>query len=94
MNPCDDCTIQDKIYECCGRFPQTGEAVCLPFSSTLLLDACPYLNASGECGIYENRPYACRTHYCLRYNAMNEIGMGCRALKEQLDNWWKVDNET
>lgn len=94
MNPCDDCPIHDKIHECCGRFPQTGEAGCLPVSSSMSLDACPYLSVSGICGIYETRPHACRTHYCFRYDTMNGIGMGYRELKEHLGNWGAEDSET
>jgi Fe-S-cluster containining protein len=94
MNPCDDCTIHDKIYECCGRFPQTGEAVRLTVSSSMSLDACPYFSVSGICGIYETRPHACRIHYCYRYDTMTEIGMGCQALKEHLGNQGEEDSET
>ncbi|RJP74956.1 MAG: hypothetical protein C4522_21800 [Desulfobacteraceae bacterium] len=76
------------------RPAQTGQTGCLPVSRTLSVDACPYLHASGKCGIYETRPYACRTHYCFRYNIMNGIGMGYRAWKEHLGNWGEEDSET
>src|SRR4051812_33159794 len=66
--------------DCChfkltGRTPllTTGEALLaaqalrrtgrkqLPATRT---DACPLLDANGDCLIYEDRPFGCRTHFC------------------------------
>ncbi|MBN1531374.1 MAG: hypothetical protein JXA20_01800 [Spirochaetes bacterium] len=64
MDPCEDCTIEEKIYQCCGRFPETGErSPCrVPGYHTLL--ACPHLDSQGRCDIYENRPMGCRQFHC------------------------------
>ncbi len=91
MNPCDDCPIDDKIYECCGRFPETGETVYLQITRDRFISACPHLKPHGTCGIYKNRPYACQTHLCYRYDAVNNIGAGYQILKNQWGNWWEED---
>jgi len=79
MNPCDHCAIDDKIYECCGRHPETGETVFL--SCNQIRVACPHLNETGQCRIYEHRPFACRTHYCIKYQGVNEMAEGFRAMQ-------------
>jgi Fe-S-cluster containining protein len=75
MYPCDDCPIDDKVYECCGKHPETGESVRLRIDAETVVYACPHLTASGRCAIYENRPLGCRAHYCTRY-ADPGIGRG------------------
>jgi len=87
MNPCDECPIDDKIYECCGRFPETGEMALLQVNHDRSLYACPHLTASGKCGIYEKRPYACQTHHCHHYNAMNAIDGEYLPLKNHWNVW-------
>jgi Fe-S-cluster containining protein len=67
MNPCENCPIEDKIYECCGRFPDSGAVGFLQIDESTWLHACPYLDRCGRCSIYENRPLGCRTHYCTHY---------------------------
>lgn len=68
MNPCEACSLDDKIYECCGRFPETGETVPLRLDSSRTVTACPHLKTNGDCRIYENRPYGCRIYFCHAYN--------------------------
>lgn len=87
MNPCDDCPINDKIYECCGRFPETGCVVPFPADYDLPLYACPHLNPSGRCEIYEKRPYACQSHHCYHYDSMNSGGVGYLFIKDVLEYW-------
>ena len=76
MNPCDDCSIDDKIYNCCGRFPETGEVVCRDIQGRFELYACPHLDNSGKCQIYETRPLGCRTFFCSEYASHIGIGAG------------------
>ena len=83
MNPCDECPIDDKIYECCGRFPETGETACFTTTDNRTVYACPNLRADGKCGIYENRPYACQAHHCYHYDSIDSMGNGFQALKAQ-----------
>jgi len=74
MNPCDKCTIDDKVYSCCGRYPETGETVRLNLDNGQKIYACPYLNSSGRCTIYERRPIGCREYYCSLYILNKKIG--------------------
>lgn len=68
MNPCDACPIADKIYECCGRYPETGESVDFALENNLWVGACPYLATDGRCRIYDQRPLACRMHTCYHFD--------------------------
>jgi len=88
MNPCEDCPIEDKIYECCGRFPDTGESKFLRIDDTKGLYACPYLDANGLCTIYENRPLGCRDHYCGRFSSYTKIGL---LYEEFISQWYHHD---
>lgn len=67
MNPCETCPIDDKLYECCGRHPETGETAWLKLSDGRVVRACPHLSEDGRCLIYERRPYGCRRHQCARF---------------------------
>jgi len=67
MNPCDKCSIDDKIYNCCGRYPETGETACMDNKGPQRR-ACPNLNNQGACSVYENRPLRCRTFFCSRFD--------------------------
>ncbi|MBC2716905.1 MAG: hypothetical protein HF978_16500 [Desulfobacteraceae bacterium] len=93
MNPCDDCPIDDKIYECCGRHPETGAVAPFTIGKNRLLFACPQLNTAGKCKIYDNRPYACQAHHCYGYDTMNNVGDGYRILSDQWNVWHEDDNE-
>ena len=79
MNPCDECPIDDKIYECCGRFPDSGETAYLQLEGSRIVLACPYLDCRGRCTIYDTRPLGCRSHYCSAYFLQKE------ALRDYLD---------
>lgn len=74
MNPCEECPLEDKIYECCGRFPDTGETVYLKIDGARGVYACPFLNTNGLCTIYEQRPLKCRSHLCAEFNSYQKIG--------------------
>jgi Fe-S-cluster containining protein len=67
MNPCDECSIDDKVYNCCGRYPETGETACMNNQGPESIYSCPYLNNQGACSIYENRPLGCKTFFCSRF---------------------------
>ena len=92
MNPCDDCPIDDKIFECCGRFPESGETSLFATNDSRSIFACPNLLANGKCGIYEKRPYACQSHHCYYYDAMNGIGGGFQTMKDQWGKWLERDD--
>lgn len=84
MNPCEACPLEDKVYECCGRFPETGRSVLLRIDGAGEVSACPYLDSNGRCTIYESRPLACRRHYCPQFDTYRGIGR----LSEMLPAHW------
>jgi len=78
MNPCEACPLDDKIYECCGRYPETGETAPLRVDSTRTLAACPHLKPNGDCRIYDRRPYGCRIYFCHAYNTHQPWMLGIK----------------
>jgi uncharacterized protein len=36
--------------------------------------ACPFLASNGRCGIYQDRPFGCRTHFCAAAGGVVERG--------------------
>ena len=76
MNPCDDCPIDDKLFECCGRHPETGAVARLALKDGRVVYACPHLSADGSCLIYDKRPYGCRMHQCDRFARKSVSGEG------------------
>ena len=90
MNPCDTCPIDDKIYECCGRFPDSGETVCLELDDSRRVSACPYLDRHGRCTIYENRPLGCQDHYCAHYLVQEIVS---REYLEILSYWEIIETD-
>ncbi|MCF8036711.1 MAG: hypothetical protein K9K62_07555 [Desulfobacteraceae bacterium] len=67
-NPCEKCDIEEKVYVCCGRHPETGRRQGLQTGSNRVVMACPFLDADGWCMIYARRPQACRDFFCERFN--------------------------
>jgi hypothetical protein len=63
MSFCETCAIEEKLMQCCGRYPMTGERTPLSYGGTLV-HACRHLSAGGLCTIYENRPQGCREFIC------------------------------
>lgn len=84
MNPCEDCPLEDKIYECCGRFPDTGESVYMHVDESRRVRACPYLDRMGVCTIYEHRPLGCRSHFCSQYSSRGQIA---QEYLDVISNW-------
>lgn len=82
MNPCDHCPIDDKIFECCGRHPETGEVAVLSMTRNQRRIVCPNLSESGKCGIYTHRPFACQVHYCNGYQGINCMAVRFRDMQE------------
>ena len=85
MSICDNCPINDKVYECCGRHPETGKQVRFAIGLEAPVYACPHLSVAGECSIYENRPLACQVHFCHLHKRLDDIGKGCHELHAFLD---------
>lgn len=56
--------MADKIYECCGRYPETGAVVDFLLENERCVPVCPYLGQDGRCRIYDHRPPGCRMHFC------------------------------
>ncbi len=67
MNLCETCPFEEKLLLCCPRFPLTGEQVDLVFPGGEVLRACPWLEGSGMCGHYADRPRGCREFFCDRF---------------------------
>ena len=68
---CEICHIEEKVYQCCGRFPDGGESVPLVLDDGRILRRCPYLDSHGKCSNYTARPLGCRQFYCDAFR-MNE----------------------
>ncbi len=64
MPHCESCPIEEKLTQCCGRFPMTGERALLRLEDGRELLACPHLTPGGLCGIYATRPQGCRDFLC------------------------------
>lgn len=90
MNPCEDCAIDDKLYECCGRHPESGAVVDLTLADNRIVKACPHLSAGGTCLIYDSRPYGCRMYFCDRYSLQTKIGEGYKMFLAV----WGMDEDT
>jgi Fe-S-cluster containining protein len=93
MNPCEKCPIDDKIFECCGRFPESGETSPFVTSDKRSIFSCPNLMANGKCGIYEKRPYACQSHQCYNFDTINGVGEGFLAMRDLRRRWRDCDDE-
>jgi Fe-S-cluster containining protein len=63
---CETCHIEEKLMQCCGRYPMTGERTPLAYGGKVVY-ACRHLSAGGLCAIYENRPQGCRDFFCDAY---------------------------
>jgi Fe-S-cluster containining protein len=64
MTLCDECAIGEKLMQCCGRLPMTGEKKTLREGDGAGLPACPHLSGGGLCSIYPERPPGCREFFC------------------------------
>ena len=64
MPGCDTCPIEEKLAQCCGRFPITGVRALLVLVGGRRTTACPQLTTGGLCGIYGSRPQGCRDFIC------------------------------
>ncbi|MBP7735509.1 MAG: hypothetical protein KA369_06000 [Spirochaetes bacterium] len=64
MSFCEECGIEEKLMQCCGRLPMSGERAPLRLPSGATAAACPNLSPGGLCTIYENRPQGCREFFC------------------------------
>ena len=80
MTVCEDCPIEEKIHQCCYRYPLTGQTAFLVLEDGTRLIACPYLDKNGRCIIYDTRPDGCRKHFCERYE--NTVSSFTDALME------------
>lgn len=76
MSFCDDCPFEEKLLLCCPRYPETGEQVLLIINGERM-SACPHLDETGRCKIYDTRPRGCRDFECDRYrNGEKSRGFG------------------
>lgn len=64
MSLCEKCSIEEKLYQCCGRHPMTGEVKALTLPDGRKVKACPHLDAEGNCMNYAGRPSGCRDFFC------------------------------
>ncbi len=67
VSVCETCTMEEKIYICCARFPQTGEQKTMVLESGAVKKVCPYLTREGTCSIYSTRPDNCQKFFCDRF---------------------------
>ena len=71
MDKCYCCDIEYKVKYCCGSHPETMEIVALQIKDGRVVRACPNLNESGECKVYDDRPELCREYECPTVNEMD-----------------------
>ncbi|HNW28626.1 MAG TPA: hypothetical protein PKN50_09125 [Spirochaetota bacterium] len=64
MSFCEQCSIEEKLMQCCGRLPMAGTRAPLLLQSGATVSACPHLSAGGLCTVYESRPQGCRDFFC------------------------------
>ncbi len=64
MSFCEECAIEEKLMQCCGRLPMSGERAPFDLPNGITTAACPHLSRGGLCTIYENRPQGCREFFC------------------------------
>jgi len=64
MSFCEECGIEEKLTQCCGKLPMSGERTPLLLPDGVTVFACPHLSAGGLCTIYESRPQGCREFFC------------------------------
>ena len=64
MSLCESCLIDEKLMQCCGRLPMTGERSPLTVAPGRTVMACPNLSPAGRCMIYDSRPQGCRIFFC------------------------------
>ena len=67
MSVCETCPMEEKIYVCCARYPNTGEQVTMVLADGTEKKVCPYLGCNGACSIYGSRPDGCMKFYCDRF---------------------------
>ncbi len=67
MSMCDLCPIVEKLHQCCGRHPMTGERAPLALDDGTMVLACPFLDSAGKCSAYDLRPQGCAMYECEEY---------------------------
>jgi Fe-S-cluster containining protein len=69
MSVCETCPMEEKLLQCCGKFPMTGNQADTVGATGAAATACPHLTPAGLCRIYQSRPAACREFFCDPYRA-------------------------
>jgi hypothetical protein len=64
MSLCETCLIDEKLMQCCGKLPMTGEKTALVVPPGRTVTACPHLSPGGRCLIYDSRPQGCMIFFC------------------------------
>ena len=67
MSMCETCPVEEKLLQCCGRYPLTGGRTAKAGEIAFADSPCPHLSDGGLCEIYQNRPQACREFFCEAY---------------------------
>ncbi len=75
VSPCGECPIDEKIYQCCFRDPETGRSEPLTLDDGNTVLACPYLSVTGLCIRYRERPMGCRDFICDRFRTARVWGL-------------------
>ena len=75
MSFCETCAIEEKLMQCCGRLPMSGERAPFPLPSGTVASACPNLGPGGLCTDYENRPQGCREFFCDAFMTDSRAGL-------------------
>tara|TARA_Y100000310_G_scaffold322390_1_gene381418 strand:- start:431 stop:694 length:264 start_codon:yes stop_codon:yes gene_type:complete len=87
MEICLDCDITDKLMYCCSSNPETGQVASLTLGNGLKVNACPSLDAQGECLDYSNasKPSACGDYECPKLYELDLVQL--RELRSSSSEW-------
>ncbi len=66
MNDCDECPIETKLTSCCLCHPETYDTQFFVFDKNLYV-ACPNLDETAHCRIYDSRPTPCKIFDCEKH---------------------------
>ena len=84
MPACEICHIIEKLYQCCGRHPITGEQAERELTDGTRVMACPQLDRYARCRIYSTRPPGCRDFYCDWHDSTEKMFAGEPVVKTML----------
>ena len=69
MESCKNCSIEEKLLNCCGKNPLNGQTKRITVGNHSYT-ACTEFNKNGECSVYDHMPRICREYCCYKVMSM------------------------